>query len=257
MNISDNINVLNCKIDEINNYLINYGVGYNIKVLKLFNILYGLKKKENKLFDKVIKKKSECIYENLLKIANDNKDEILNELILGNMIKTIPDNEFKEIVFCEIPQNIKGYVFAYLVKEIDRITIIENTKTKTFIVIFDNTDEKTTEDKFSNLISEGYTEDKFIKILGDIFIIENINNVVVSDKIVRQINKDISDESVISSLNNNQKQNKNLIFNGEIFFVGEIIHIGEILFFILFTIFFIVSSNKIFHILILIILLRR
>ena len=255
MNISDNINVLNCKIDEINNYLINYDVGYNIKVLKLFNILYGLKKKENKLFDKVIKKKSECIYENLLKIANDNKDEISNELILGNMIKTIPDNEFKEIVFYEIPQNIKGYVFAYLVKEIDRITIIENTKTKTFIVIFDNTDEKTTEVKFSNLISEGYTEDKFIKILGDIFMIENINNVEVIYKIVRQINKDVSDESVISSLNNNQ--NKNLIFNGEILFVGEIIHLGEIMFFILFTIFFIVSSNKIFHILILSILLRR
>jgi restriction endonuclease S subunit len=49
----------------------------------------------------------------------------------------------------------------------------ENTSTKTSILIFDNTEEKTTEVIFSELLIERYTEDKFGEIEDCIYIFEN------------------------------------------------------------------------------------
>lgn len=65
----------------------------------------------------------------------------------------------------------------------------ENTSTKTSIVIFDNTEKKTENIKFSNLVVERYDEDKFGEINNEIVLIENkgdircvkdITNVTVS-----------------------------------------------------------------------------
>uniref|UniRef100_A0A6C0BWC7 site-specific DNA-methyltransferase (adenine-specific) n=1 Tax=viral metagenome TaxID=1070528 RepID=A0A6C0BWC7_9ZZZZ len=123
-----NKEALKDKIHEIHNYLRNNGAGYGMNALKVFNILYGLKKiEENGLLDKVNLKKPDCEFSYLLKLANENKDEPLADLIFGNVLQSICDSELKELLFYEIPQNIKGSVFTYLIKEINRITIIEKT----------------------------------------------------------------------------------------------------------------------------------
>ena len=128
MNSVSNKEALKDKIHEIHNYLRNNGAGYGMNALKVFNILYGLKKiEENGLLDKVSLKKPCCEFSYLLKLANENKDEQLADLIFGNVLQSICDSELKELLFYEIPQNIRGSVFVYLIKEIDRITIIEKT----------------------------------------------------------------------------------------------------------------------------------
>jgi type I restriction-modification system DNA methylase subunit len=125
-NSISNKEALRDKIHEIHNYLRNNGAGYGMNALKVFNILYGLKKiEENKLIDKVNLKKPECEFSYLLKLANENKGEHLAELIFGNVLQAICDSELRDLLFYEIPQNIRGSVFVYLIKEIDKITIIE------------------------------------------------------------------------------------------------------------------------------------
>ena len=123
-----NKEALKDKIHEIHNFLRNNGAGYGMNALKVFNILYGLKKiEENGLLDKVRLKKPDCEFSYLLKMANENKDEQLAELIFGNVLQSICNSELKELLFYEIPQNIKGSVFVYLLKEINKITHIEKS----------------------------------------------------------------------------------------------------------------------------------
>lgn len=123
-----NKEALKDKIHEIHNYLRNNGAGYGMNALKVFNLLYGLKKiEENNLLDKVNLKRPDCEFSYLLKIANQNKDEELTELILQNVLTSIYKSNINELLFYEIPSNIKSYVFAHLIKEIDKITIIEKT----------------------------------------------------------------------------------------------------------------------------------
>lgn len=127
-NSVSNKEALKEKIHEIHNFLRNNGAGYGMNALKVFNILYGLKKiEENGLLIKVNLKRPDCEFSYLLKLSNENKDEELAELIFGNVLQSICDSELKELLFYEIPQNIRGSVFSYLIKEIDKITIIEKT----------------------------------------------------------------------------------------------------------------------------------
>jgi restriction endonuclease S subunit len=131
--IGDNISnkeALKDKIHEIHNYLRNNGAGYGMNALKVFNLLYGLKKIEEKqLLDKVKLKRPECEFSHLLKLANENKDnsEIIAELILKNVLDSIHNSDLKDLLFYEIPKNIKGKVFVHLIKEISKITKIEES----------------------------------------------------------------------------------------------------------------------------------
>ena len=125
-NIS-NKEALKNMIHDIHNYLRNNGAGYGMNALKTFNILYGLKKIEEKgLLDKV-NLSNECKFSYLLQLANENNDEQLAEIIYVNVLDSINNSKIKDILFYEIPKNIKGYVFSFLIKEIDKITIIEKT----------------------------------------------------------------------------------------------------------------------------------
>ena len=125
-NIS-NKEALKNMIHDIHNYLRNNGAGYGMNALKTFNILYGLKKIEEKgLLDKV-NLSDECKFSYLLQLANENNDEQLAEIIYVNVLDSINNSKIKDILFYEIPKNIKGSVFSYLIKEIDKITIIEKT----------------------------------------------------------------------------------------------------------------------------------
>jgi len=127
MSIS-NKDALKDKIHEIHNFLRNNGAGYGMNALKVFNIIYGLKKiEENNLLDKVSLKKPDCEFTYLLKLANENKDEKLAELIFGNVLTSISQSNIRDLLFYEIPQNIKGSVFVFLIKEIHKITLIEKS----------------------------------------------------------------------------------------------------------------------------------
>lgn len=126
-NSISNKDALRDKIHELHNFLRNNGAGYGMNALKVFNILYGLKKlEENDLLDKV-NLSSKCKFSYLLQISNENRDEELASLIFGDVLTSIGKSNIRDLLFYEIPQNIKGSVFAYLIKEIEKITLIEKT----------------------------------------------------------------------------------------------------------------------------------
>ena len=91
--LSNNVSnkeALKDKIHEIHNYLRNNGAGYGMNALKVFNLLYGLKKiEEKKILDKVNLKRPDCEFSHLLKIANENKDEELSDLIRDKVLDSM------------------------------------------------------------------------------------------------------------------------------------------------------------------------
>lgn len=127
-NSISNKDALKDKIHEIHNYLRNNGAGYGMNALKVFNILYGLKKiEEVGLIDKVRLKRPEGEFSYLLSIANGHYNEDLADIIFGPVLDAICASDIKYILFYEIPRNIRAKVFAHLIKEIEKITIIEKT----------------------------------------------------------------------------------------------------------------------------------
>lgn len=124
-----NKDALKDKIHEIHNYLRNNGAGYGMNALKVFNIFYGLKKiEEHNLLNKVNLSKPDCKFSYLLELSNKLKDEEFADFIDSNVLESIYHSELKELLFYEIPRhNIKSHVYAYIIKIINEITIIEKT----------------------------------------------------------------------------------------------------------------------------------
>jgi len=126
-NIS-NKDALRDKIHEIHNFLRNNGAGYGMNALKVFNIIYGLKKITNGNLREKIGLSKKCDFGNLLTLANSGQDEQLCKLILDDILQELYDNEkLKSFLFYEIPKNMKPNVFSHLVKEINKITDIEKS----------------------------------------------------------------------------------------------------------------------------------
>jgi type I restriction-modification system DNA methylase subunit len=125
-----NKEALKNKIHDIHNFLRNNGAGYGMNALKVFNLLYGLKRiEEMNLFDKV-NLSNDCRFSNLLKLANENKGEELANFILGPLLDGLSAIKTENltlyyIIFYEIPKNIKSTVFEFLINEIENITAIE------------------------------------------------------------------------------------------------------------------------------------
>ena len=123
-----NKEALKDKIHDIHNFLRNNGAGYGMNALKVFNILYGLKKiEENGLLDKVQLKQPECAFSYLLQLADNDEGERLASIIFNEVLDSISASKLRDLLFYEIPKNIRGSVFVYLILEIDRITVIEQT----------------------------------------------------------------------------------------------------------------------------------
>ena len=122
-----NKDALRDKIHELHNFLRNNGAGYGMNALKVFNVIYGLKKIDDKGLNEVVGLNPQCIFPNLLKLANENKDEELAKFILQDVLDAINDSKIKAFLFYEIPKNMKGNVFAHLIKEINNITKIEES----------------------------------------------------------------------------------------------------------------------------------
>lgn len=124
--IISNKDALRDKIHEIHNFLRNNGAGYGMNALKVFNILYGLKKiDESNLFDK-LKLNPECKFSYLLKLAEEYKHEELAEAMYKNVLDSLCKHKLSDLLFYEIPRDIKSSSFTYLVKEINKISQIEN-----------------------------------------------------------------------------------------------------------------------------------
>ena len=125
-----NKEALKDKIHELHNYLRNNGAGYGMNALKVFNILYGLKKIEEKnLFEKANLKVPDAKFSVLLNLANTANNTItydnLSKYIDEDVLDAIQRSNIRELLMYEIPKNMKGNVFAHLIKEIDNITKIE------------------------------------------------------------------------------------------------------------------------------------
>lgn len=97
-----------------------------MNALKVFNILYGLKKiEENNLIDKVNLKRPECEFSYLKKYSQKNGDEKLASLIYNEVLDSIKASKIEYLLFYEIPRTMKSYTFNHLIQEIDKITEIE------------------------------------------------------------------------------------------------------------------------------------
>lgn len=131
INSISNKEALRDKIHDIHNLLRNNGAGYGMNALKVFNILFGLKKIEEKgLVDKV-GLSDICKFSYLLEKAKNNSDEkLVDEIfveLFDRVLQDIYENvKIKDLLFYEIPKNMKGSVLRHLVIEINDITKIEN-----------------------------------------------------------------------------------------------------------------------------------
>jgi hypothetical protein len=137
-NVNENNNISNDdalkeKIHEIHNYLRNNGAGYGMNALKVFNIIYGLKKIEEKELTEIYLKNPKSKFSYLLGIANtyepytNMNHETLTYLIYNDILNDIADSKLRPLLFYEIPKHIKATTFVYLVKEINSITEVEKS----------------------------------------------------------------------------------------------------------------------------------
>jgi type I restriction-modification system DNA methylase subunit len=128
-----NKEALKDKIHSIHNYLRNNGAGYGMNALKVFNIIYGLKKIEehglNSIFKSDDDPNSEIYkFSDLLEIAKKADEEKLEDIIINTVLNSLHSNtKTKELLFYEIPRNIRGKVFSHIIKEIDSISEIEKS----------------------------------------------------------------------------------------------------------------------------------
>jgi type I restriction-modification system DNA methylase subunit len=87
----------------------------------------------------------------------------------------------------------------------------ENTSTKTSIIIFDNTKEKTLNVKFLDLVVEKYKENKFEEINDEIVLIEHKDDIYnVSDIIISEATKEELLNNSICSLNGKDYNKKTI-----------------------------------------------
>ena len=117
------------------------------------------------------------------------------------------------VFFASKYESLRKHLIEYFnVREIISIDPkqFENTDTKTSIIIFDNTENKTENIKFSDLVIEKYTENKFEEILSKIYCTEFKGDIKdVYDKILCKVN--IEDIKKYDYSLNSKIYNKKLI----------------------------------------------
>ena len=121
----------------------------------------------------------------------------------------------------------KCLVENYNVREIISVPSdqFENTSTKTSIIIFDNTVEKTSEVKFYDLVVERYDEDKFEEVNGRISITDNQGDIYgINDTLVSVATREEILANAICSLNA-KDYNKKVIICGEDY---ELVRLGDV-----------------------------
>lgn len=110
-------------IHDIHNFLRNSGIGYGISALKIFNLLYGLKKIEKfDLFDKIELDRS-CAFSSLVKLAKDRKD--ICRMFNTEYLEHLHDSIIQNFLMEELPDHIKEKDLRHLVLEIDTLVELE------------------------------------------------------------------------------------------------------------------------------------
>ena len=192
--------------------------------------------KKEKINSNKTKVSVEMSSDRIIKFAKDNNlsgnDKESSSLILimdmvdvnGTAIGVLKEGVF----FNKTYKNIrKCLVEKFNVREIISVPQdqFENTSTKTSIVIFDNTIEKTSNVRFSELIVEKYTEDKFEEIDNEIVLIESKGDIYgIVDKLISEATKEEILNNTIYSLNG-KEYNKKEIVVGEGY---ELVKLGEL-----------------------------
>lgn len=116
-------------IHEIHNYLRNNGAGYGMNALKVFNLIYGLKKITDANLLEISGLSEACNYNKLLDLAAVDGDEnILTDYILNNILNEIHKSKLKDFLFYEIPKEIKSEIFKNLINKIEKISQIEKSQ---------------------------------------------------------------------------------------------------------------------------------
>jgi type I restriction-modification system DNA methylase subunit len=118
------------KIHTIHNFMRNNGFGYGFDALKLFVLLYGLKMIEPLIKKKIIQFESnnECFkFSHLIKLANNKDDNNLWNKFYNDVLDGLSRHELlRDILFYEIPKDIKVVKFRELILLIDTINISDN-----------------------------------------------------------------------------------------------------------------------------------
>jgi len=126
-----NSEALRDKIHELHNFMRNNGIGYGMTALKVFNLLYGLKKlDELDLYEKIGLTNEKCKWSYLLNLAKTNNRGIIstiNNQILVEISKNSKLNSLIGYEIPEIPLDLKDDVFNNLVLEIDSIPDAEKS----------------------------------------------------------------------------------------------------------------------------------
>ena len=145
---TSNKDALKDKIHEIHNFLRNNGAGYGMSALKVFNVLYGLKRIEQYGINEKIGYGKEHLFSHLLDDIKKNKNklnfsELLRDRVKKNVLDKIwqskdpvnnPNNPVNnqnnpnlfKLLFYEIPENIKGEAYIKLIECIEKLTKIED-----------------------------------------------------------------------------------------------------------------------------------
>jgi restriction endonuclease S subunit len=101
----------------------------------------------------------------------------------------------------------------------------ENTSTKTSIVIFDNTKEKTSKVKFYDLVIQRYKDDKFEEIGNEIVLTENKDDICgISDNLISISTKNEILMNEIYSLNGKDYNKKDIVVGNDY----NLIKLGDI-----------------------------
>lgn len=132
-----------------------------------------------------------------LKVSRRTCSARINRFIVKNKISKANDKESCSLILMMDLLDVggtavgvlkEGVFFNKTYKDIRRVLVeefnvreiisvpsdqFENTSTKTSIVIFDNTEEKTSTIKFSDLVVERYMDDRFEEIGGDVYLVDN------------------------------------------------------------------------------------
>ena len=125
-NISIN-SYLKERFNQIEEYLIKTNSFYRRNQMYFFNIFYGLKIIEEKNMIDELNLDAECKFTYLLKLSNENKDELLEKIVNDHVLISIDNSELKKIMIYKIRSDRTGGggVYKEIIKKIDSIVDIE------------------------------------------------------------------------------------------------------------------------------------
>ena len=120
---TSNKDALKDKIHEIHNFLRNNGAGYGMSALKVFNVLYGLKRIEQYDLFKTIGLDEKYKFSKLLEMSknpenHENLQLRIHQEYLGGLFG---NNKLKKFLFYEIPENINGKTYAKIIERIEKL----------------------------------------------------------------------------------------------------------------------------------------